>query len=431
VLNEILILALLVVCSAFFSMSETALTSVSRIKIKKFLGQGFFGAKALYDLRENPNKMLSTILVGNNLVNMGAASLATYIFINLFERRGLMSESVAVTAAALTMTFLVLIFGEITPKTIAIRLSDRIALFVAPVISFLSLIFYPVIYVLDILCRPLIKLFGGDAVSKVPFVTEEELKMLLSVGHEEGVLEQEEKEMIHSIFEFGDTTAKAVMTPKPDMVCLEVSTPLKEAAARIIEAGHSRIPVYEGTVDNITGVLFAKDLIGIFAMGKQADLRELLRPPLFVPESKKLDDLLRQMQSCHMHIAIIVDEYGGTAGIVSLEDLIEEIVGEIKDEFDIEEKTVDILSDGSALVDARLSVVEVNEKVGTALPEGDYDTVGGFVVSLLGKLPTVGDIARFEDLRIYVERVFKKRITRIKIVRLRASETEGDGIVGG
>ena len=429
-MNEILILIFFVLCSTFFSLSETALTAISRIKVKKFLNQGFFGAKALFELRENPNKMLSTILVGNTLVNMGAASLATSVFINLLSSRNITSESIAVALSIIVMTVLILIFGEITPKTIAMKSSERIALFVAPVIVFLSIILSPVIYVINLFCKPLIKLFGGDTRAHVPFVTEEELKMLLSVGQEEGVIEQEEKEMIHSIFDFSDTTVKAVMTPRPDMFCLDASIPITDAIKRVIDEGHSRVPVYEGTVDNITGVIFAKDLLGLFAEGKQEDLKNVLRPPLFVPESKKLDDLLRQMQSSHMHIAIIVDEYGGTAGIVTLEDLIEEIVGEIKDEFDIEEKSVDVAGDGSILVDARLSVNEVNEKTGTVLPEGDYDTIGGFVVSLLGKLPTVGDIARFEDLRIYVEKVFKKRITRIKIVKISGSG-EGADIVGG
>ncbi|MEK7377018.1 MAG: hemolysin family protein, partial [Candidatus Margulisiibacteriota bacterium] len=382
-------------------------------------------------LRENPNKMLSTILVGNTLVNISAASLATSVFISLLERRAITSESIAVALATITTTVLILVFGEITPKTIAMKSSERIALFVAPIIAFTAFLFSPVIYFLNLFCKPLIKLFGGDTRAHVPFVTEEELKMLLSVGQEEGVIEQEEKEMIHSIFEFSDTTAKAVMTPRPDMFCLDASLAINEAIKRVIDEGHSRVPVYEGTVDNITGVIFAKDLLALFAEGKQEDLKNALRPPLFVPESKKLDDLLRQMQSSHMHIAIIVDEYGGTAGIVTLEDLLEEIVGEIKDEFDIEEKSVDVADDGSALVDAGLSVNEVNEKIGTSLPEGDYDTIGGFVVSLLGKLPTVGDITRFEDLRIYVEKVFKKRITRIKIVKISGASGEGANIVGG
>ena len=430
-MNEILILLFFVLCSTFFSLSETALTAISRIKIKKFLKQGLFGAKALFELRENPNKMLSTILVGNTLVSIGAASLATSIFINLLERRSITNESIAVILATITMTFLILVFGEITPKTIAMKSSEKIALFVAPIIAFIAFAFSPIIYVLNLFCKPLIKLFGGDTKAHVPFVTEEELKMLLSVGQEEGVIEQEEKDMIHSIFEFSDTTAKAVMTPRPDMFCLDASLPINDAIKRVIDEGHSRVPVYESTVDNITGVIFAKDLLALFAEGKQEDLKKVLRPPLFVPESKKLDDLLRQMQSSHMHIAIIVDEYGGTSGIVTLEDLIEEIVGEIKDEFDIEEKSVDVASDGSALVDARLSVNEVNEKIKTALPEGDYDTIGGFVVSLLGKLPTVGDIATFEDLRIYVEKVFKKRITRVKIVKINSAGAEGANIVGG
>jgi CBS domain containing-hemolysin-like protein len=245
------------------------------------------------------------------------------------------------------------------------------------------------------------------------------------------VLEQEEKEMIHSIFEFSDSMAKQVMVPRPDMFCLDVNTPLSEALVKISEEGHSRVPVYEGTVDNIIGLVFAKDLLGLCVENRSATLRDILRPPLFVPESKKLDELMRQMQSIRTHIAIVVDEYGGVAGLVTLEDLLEEIVGEIKDEFDTEEKNIEVLPDASVLIDARLPVAEVNEKIGTSIPEGDYDTVGGFVLSLIGKIPAIGDTKRFEDLRITVEKVFKRRITRIKIIRIKGAEAEGSSIVGG
>ncbi len=430
-MNELLLLGIFVVLSGFFSMAETALTSISRIKIKQHLNKKHFGSKELCELRENPSKMLSTILIGNNIVNVAAASLATFMAINFFKKFSVIDEAIPVAFASLVMTIVIIIFGEVSPKTIALKHSEKLALAVAPAIHLLSKLFLPLTTFISFLCSPFVLLFGADKKSVVPFVTQEELKMLLSVGEEEGVLEQEEKEMIHSIFEFGDSIAKEVMVPRPDMFCLEVNTPLKIAAEKIAQQGHSRIPVYDGTIDNIVGVVFVRDIINIFIENKVRTLRDILRPPLFVPETKKLDDLMRHLQSMRTHIAIVVDEYGGVAGIVTLEDLLEEIVGEIKDEFDIEEKNIDVLADGSALIDARISVNDVNEKVGTAIPEGDYDTVGGFVLSLSGKLPTVGDTVKFEDIKIIVEKVYKRRITRIKIVKIEEIGFEGEAIVGG
>jgi len=423
--SGIFILILLVLLSSFFSLSETALTAINKIKVRKFLKQNIFGARALYELRENPGRMLSTILIGNNIVNIWAASLATSVVIEILAKKNITSENIAVGIATIIMTITILVIGEITPKTIAIRSADRISLFVAPIINILSAVFYPILTFMNFACKPLIKLFGGDTNVNIPFVTEEELKMLLSAGEEDGVLQQEEKEMIHSIFEFGDTVAKEVMVPKPDMFCLDVSTPAKEALVKICDEGHSRIPVYEGTIDNIIGLIYVKDLLHICVENGEFNLKTILHPALFIPETKKLDDLLRQMQSSRTHIAIVVDEYGSVAGLVTLEDLLEEIVGEIKDEFDIEEKNIEILADGTAIVDAKLTVKEVNEKIGTSIPEGNYDTIGGFVLSLIGKIPNTGDIVRFEDLRISVEKVLNRRITRIRIKRAGEKTAEG------
>ncbi len=434
-MNAILLLFVLIAISAFLSLSETALTAISRIKVKRLFNQGVIGSKSLYNLREHPNKMLSTILFVNSLITVAAASLATAIIIQILAKNSITSESVAVGISTIVMTTLLLIFGEITPKTIAIKNSERIALFVAPVVNFIAFIFYPLVAMFNYICQPIVRLFGVEPNINAPFVTEEELKMLLSVSEEEGVLEQEEKEMIHSIFEFSDSIAKEVMVPRPDMFCLDVETPLDEALRKISDEGHSRIPVYEGTIDNIIGLVFIKDLLGVCLSKKESSnvrsLRDILRPPIFVPETKKLDELMRHMQSIRTHIAIVVDEYGGVAGLVSLEDLLEEIVGEIKDEFDTEEKNIDILPDGSALIDARLAVGDVNERLSTTIPEGDYDTIGGFVLSQIGKLPNIGDTIRYEDLRIVVERVSKRRITRIRLTIIVGIEAEGDSIVGG
>jgi putative hemolysin len=410
-------LLVLVILSAFFSMSETALTAVSRIKVKKLAEANHFGAKFLKKLREDPNKMLATILVGNNLVNLAAASLATFIFLDLFAGRQFLNEGVTIATSTLVMTLLILVFGEIVPKTAAMKYSEKLSTSVAPVIWGIAVLLTPVISLLDRICRPLLRLVGADVRNEAPFVTEEELKLLLSMGEKEGVLETSENKMIHSIFEFGDTVAKEVMVPKPDMFCLDIKTPMEEAIQKISEDGHSRVPVFEGSHDNIIGLVMAKDLIKVQGSKENVQLRDLVRSPLFVPETKKLDELMKLMQASRTHIAIVVDEYGVVAGLVTLEDLLEEIVGEIEDEFDKEEKGVETLSDGTILVDARLSVKDVNEKLGTDIPEGDYDTIGGFVLSLIGRLPYIGDSASYGDFRITVEKISKRRITRVRISR--------------
>ncbi|MFA5104371.1 MAG: hemolysin family protein [Candidatus Margulisiibacteriota bacterium] len=410
-------LFILVCFSAFFSFSETALTAVNRVKVRKMFEDKLLGSKALYTLRENPSKMLATLLVGNNIVNLAAASIATVIFIDFFAKRSILNEGVTVAVSTLVMTLVILVFGEIIPKTAAIKHADRLSLIVAPIVLALSAIITPVLIFLDWICRPALKLLGADVKSNIPFVTEDELKMILSVGEEEGVIETSENRMIHSIFEFSDTVAKEVMVPRPDMFCMDAGTNVNEALENIFEDGHSRIPVYDGSPENIVGIVMTKDLIKICGGESASVLKDIMRAPLFVPETKKLDELMRLMQTSRSHIAIVVDEYGVVAGLVTLEDLLEEIVGEIEDEFDKEDKGVETLPDGSILVDASLSVSDVNEKVGTRIPEGDYDTIGGFVLSLIGRLPFVGDGTKYEDITITVEKIAKRRITRVRISR--------------
>jgi len=271
-MGNITVLFVLVCLSAFFSLSETALTAVSRIKVKKMLDEGHFGAKFLQKLRENPNKMLATILIGNNIVNLAAASLATVIFIDFFANKKILNEGVTVVVATLVMTIVILVLGEIVPKTSAMKYSGKLSTAVAPVIWALSVLLTPVISLLDRLCRPLLRLVGADVKSEAPFVTEEELKILLSMGEKEGVLETAENKMIHSIFEFGDTVAKEVMVPRPDMFCLDINTPMNEAIEKISEDGHSRVPVYEGSPENIIGLVIAKDLIKVYSKNGKAEL---------------------------------------------------------------------------------------------------------------------------------------------------------------
>lgn len=416
---ELIVLLVLLILSAFFSASETALTSIGRLKVRRLIMEKIRGSKSLQYLTDNPSRMLSTILIGNNIVNICASVLAGGIVMRYTAQLG--STGVAIGVATGAMTFIILVFGEITPKTVAIRNAEKISLFVAPIISTLEVVVRPVAYLLSFVSRPFIRFFGGRIPKKGPFITEKEIKMLVSIGEREGVIEEEEREMITSIFEFGDTTVREVMTPRPDMQCIEVKEPIENAIKTIQEGGHSRIPVYDGSMDNIIGVVYAKDFLKV--MGEdltKLNLRDFLRPPLIIPEGKKIDDLLHQMQSARTHVAIIVDEYGDTAGLVTLEDLIEEIVGEIYDEFEKKVKPVEKIDKNTTIIDARLSIKDINKLLKINLPEREeeYGTVSGFVFTLLGKIPAVGDSVRYGEFEISVERVHRRRITRLKITKL-------------
>jgi putative hemolysin len=428
---EIAILFVLILLSAFFSLSETAITAVSRIKIKHFVDQKVRGSRSLSNLRENPSKLLGTVLIGNNVVNIGASSLATTMVISHMERVGLGHLGYAVGIVTGLMILLILVFGEIIPKTIAIKNADRIALTTAPMVDLLATILQPIVQILTTLSFPIIRLFGARIPEKGPFLSREEIKMLLTVSEEDGTIEEEEREMISSIFEFGSTVAREVMTPRPDLIAIEVNEPVVKAVSIMTETGHSRIPIYEGSIDNILGVIYAKELLKIAgSCPPNVTLRDFMRPLLFIPESKKVNELLHQMQAARTHISIIVDEYGTTVGLITIEDLIEEIVGEIHDEFEKrEEKSIIQLDKNIWEVNAMLGISDINKMLGLNIPEGEYDTMSGFVFSLLGKVPVVGDTITYDDITISIERIHKRRITRIKIIKLTKEKTED--AVGG
>jgi len=423
---ELLILLVCILLSAFFSATETAFTSLSRIKVSHMVERRQPGARLVKKLKEDPAKLLSTVLIGNNIVNIGASVLATTIVLRMTEQLGWGGIGTAAGIATGVMTFFILIFGEITPKTVAIRHAEAIAFFSAWPILIISFILMPVAIFLAAFSRPLIYLFGGRMPEGGPFVTEEEIKMLIAAGAREGVIESEEKEMISSIFEFGETRVSEVMTPRPDIKAVEDATPIEEVIKLILETGHSRIPVYEGNIDNIIGMVYSKDLL---SCAREDSLRNYLRAALFIPESKRLDDLLHQMQAARTHVAIVVDEFGVTAGIVSLEDLVEEIVGEIHDEFERLEKNFEKIEENVYLVDGKLSISDLNRELMLSLPEEDYDTVAGFVMGQLGKVPSVGDVMKYDNIEISVEKVSKRRILRLKVLKLKQGIE--DNMVGG
>lgn len=408
----------LILVSAFSSASETALTSVSRIKIKHLSEEGNVTAKYLEKLLEHPNRFLATILFMNNLVNIGAASLATVLAANYFR------HFAAGIATGIT-TIIILIYGEITPKSFAVQNAERIALLVARPIELLCRILFPFVRVFISISNFFIKILGGKTLREGPFITEEEIKTIVSVGEEEGVIEEEEREMIHSIFEFGDTITREVMVPRTDMVCVEGNMSLQEVLSLIMLEGHSRIPVYEESVDNILGIVYAKDLLSYLNEGKfDVSLKDLMRQAYFIPETKKVSDLLRELRKKKIHIAIVVDEYGGTAGLVTIEDLLEEIVGEIFDEYDLEETMIETIDENTVLVDARVGIDEINELLGVNLPDCECDTIGGFVFNLFGKVPVEGEKIKFEQLNFTIQKIGGRRIQKILITREKQEDDE-------
>ncbi|NQT30550.1 MAG: HlyC/CorC family transporter [Candidatus Saganbacteria bacterium] len=412
---EIIVLVILFLLSAFFSASETALTSLSRMKASRMLEKKIPGAKTVAELKEKPSEFLSTILIGNNLVNVAISSLATATIIRAFQVRGYPNTGMAVGIATGVITLLLLTFGEIVPKTVAIRRAETISLFVAPIIRVLGIIVRPLAYFIGFICRPFIYLFGGKSPEIGPFITEDEIRLVLAEGEKEGIIRKEERQMIASIFEFWDTVAREVMTPRPDISACEANRSIEEFKKIVIESGHSRIPIYENSLDNIIGVIYAKDL---FREGEKHGIRGFIRPATFIPETKKVSELLHEMQAARTHMAVIVDEFGMTSGVVTLEDLVEEIVGEIQDEFEREEKMIEKVDDHTFLVDGRVALKDLNHRLKFHFPEEEeYDTIGGFIFSQLGKVPSVGNVVVYQNLRISVERILRRRVTRVKIAK--------------
>jgi CBS domain containing-hemolysin-like protein len=327
-------------------------------------------------------------------------------------------EDEAAAISALIMTLVIFTFAELVPRTFSVQRTEQTALAVSRPILFIARLLNPLSKVLILLANATMVLLPGKGLPKGPFVTEDEIKRLVDVAEEEAEIEQEERELIHSVFEFGDTVVREVMVPRPDMVAIPSLASWDEALRVITEAGFSRIPLYEGDTDNIVGVLYAKDLLRrMHETKREVKVGALGRAPLFVPEQKKVSELLREMQVEHIHMAIVVDEYGGTAGLVTIEDLIEEIVGEIVDEYDREEPLVEPVDDNTIRVDAKMPIDEVNELLGVELPHEEWDTVGGLVFGLTGRVPTAGEIVEFDSLSFRTERVSGRRIQKVVITK--------------
>ncbi len=418
---EIIALAVLIFGSAFFSGSEAAVVSMSRLHARAIAERGVKGGSALMRLLEDRNRFLTSILIGNTVVLLAADSLATALFFKV----GIPHAALWSTAV---MTVLLLLFGEIIPKTIAVANNERWALRLAPVLLRVAWLLTPVITAFLVATNGIVRLFGISPHARGPFVTEDDIRNIVNVGAEQNVLEEDEREMIHSIIQFGDTIVREVMTPRTDMVSVEVSASARRALDLVIAEGYSKLPVYEETIDNVIGVVHDRELLIALSNGTLANtpLRALMRPITLVPESKRVSELLREMQRGKFSLAIVVDEYGGTAGLVTMEDLLEEIVGEIRDEHDEgEEESIRTLPNGDAIVDAGTNIEDVNARLGLRLPHEDFETIGGLTVGLFGRLPVEGEeIEAGERMRLRIERT---RGRRILSVRLRRSAGAAEG----
>lgn len=408
---QIIVLFFLLLISSFFSASETALMTLSKLRIRHMVDEGVPGADRIGRLVENSGKMLGAILVGNNVVNIGASALATAILIRFFGDKG-------VGIATIIMTILILIIGEITPKTLASQHSEAVSLKVAPGISLVVKVLGPVTAVMVGITNMIIRLFGGNIDNKQPFITEDELRTMVNVGHEEGVLEGEEKKMIHNVFEFGDSRVKDVMTPRTDMVAVEVSSSYEDIMKIFKEEQFSRVPVYEDTPDNIVGLMTVKDMILFSYQGASGgfDIYHYLREPYFTYEFKPVTELLKEMRHKRLGMAIVLDEYGGTAGIITMEDLVEEIVGEIRDEYDDHEQDIEVVRENEFIMEGSTRIDEVNEMVGTHIESDDFDSVGGYVLGLFGRLPEVHERIEADGITFVVEAVDKNRIDSLRII---------------
>lgn len=408
---QLVILFVLLGLSAFFSSAETSLTTVNKMRIRALIEEGNKRAVKVSKILDNPGKMLSAVLIGNNIVNISASSLATVLATKLFGSSG-------AGIATGILTLLILIFGEITPKSLATLYAEKISLAYAGIILFIMNIFTPLIFLINKLSHGLLLLLHINPAKKVAAMTESELRTIVDVSHEEGVLESEEHSIIQNLFDFGDAQAKDVMIPRIDMILADVDTTYEELLSIFEKTRYTRFPIYENTTDNVIGIINMKDIL-LYNPEDKFSIRDFLRDAYYTYEHKKLSELMLEMRKTSVNIAIVLDEYGATSGLITLEDLLEEIVGEIRDEYDADEEASNIrLNDNEYLVEGHMRLDDLNEMLGTDFESSDYDSVGGFIIGQLDKLPKEGDSITIDNVRLVVETLDINRIEKVHIYLL-------------
>jgi CBS domain containing-hemolysin-like protein len=419
----LVVLVALLIVNGLFAAARSALVGASRPRLRQMAEEGRGGAALALRVAEDATPLIATVRLVQTLLRFTAAGLIAMLFepalaalLRTFPGLAEGADPLALFLLMLVAATVVVAIGELLPEAWVMRAPEQWAILFAPLVAALEWVLGPAVrLILFFSARVSAPLAGRQ----LPFVTEEEIKTMVDAGEEGGVIEEEEKEMIYSIFEIGDTLAREIMVPRMDVLALEVGTPVAAAVDAVMGAGHSRVPVYQGNIDNILGLLYAKDLLRAWKDGGQtAGLRDLLRPAYFVPETKKVDELLAELQQKRIHLAVVVDEYGGTAGIVTLEDIVEEIVGEIRDEYDVNEESLfERVSGDEYVFDARIDLDEVNELLGLALPSGESDSLGGFIYGQLGHVPAQGETVPAPGVLFEVLNVTGRRIRKVRAAR--------------
>lgn len=422
--GQLILIVILTLINAFFASAEMAIVSLNKNKLKLLAEEGNKKAKLLLKLTEEPTKFLSTIQVGITLSSFfSSASAATGLskhFSGVLANLNVpYSEQIALVSITIALSYITLVFGELFPKRLALQKSEAIAMFSVMPVYYLSKIMRPFIRLLSASTNILVKITGIDANGLEEKVSKEEIRSLVEVGQEHGVINETEKEMINSIFEFDDKVAREVMTPRTEVSLIDINQPVTQFIDKLLEEKYSRIPVYEDDIDNIIGILYMKDfIVTAYADGfENVDVKSILHSPYFVHESKNTDKLFKELQTSKNHMAILIDEYGGFSGIVTIEDLIEEVMGNIEDEYDDDEPEITKIDNNTYLVNGLLSLDELNDHLHLDLVSEDYDTVGGFVINMLGRIPKKDDQNTLEygNVIFKIEEVKEKRIEKVRI----------------
>ena len=423
--SEILYLIILIVCvtlTAFFCSSETAFLSLQKVKLEHMVSTGTRGARQLAKMVERPEKILAVVLLGINLANTAAAALGTMLAVSIWGEQGIIY-------ATLGITVIILIFAETTPKTFAAQHAERLALFYVRPLSFITWLLTPFVTALSWIAMGMSRLLGGIPAPR-SLASPDEIRTMIAVGRNEGTVEEHEARLLHKVFEFGDRPVREVMIPRPEVVAIEQGSKLSELLHLYAENPMSRFPVIKENMDNVVGMLAMKDVLMALAKNNIDDentIDELMRPAYFTPESKHTDELFAEMRDNNYRMCVVVDEYGGTAGIVSLSRLVEEIVGEVGDELAGVEKDYEIINEYTFQIDGSMRIDEVNTEMGLDLPEGeDYETVAGFILSLLGHIPRRNEQLRYHNMKIVITEMKGQKIEKILLTREKGSKTESD-----
>lgn len=438
IIVKLVILLVLILVNAFFAMSELAIISLNDNKIDKMAEDGNKKAKKIVKLTENSSKFLSTIQIGVTLAGFLTSASASTTFASMITNalRGTvvynalgegLINGIAVVIVTIIMSYFSLVLGELVPKKIAMQVPEKISFKIVDILLFFSKLFAPLVKILSVSTNAVVRLLGFNPHADEETVTEEEIRMMVDVGGEKGVIEDVQKEMINNIFEFDDLDAGDIMTHRTDMVAVEVGDDLSEVVDTAVSEGYSRIPVYEDDQDNIIGIVYVKDLLAYVGKKLPAkSLRDIMRTPMYVPESKICGDLFKEMTEKRTQMAVVVDEYGGTAGIVTLEDIVEAIVGNIQDEYDDEDEEISKINETTFTIDGMTNLEEVAELTGTELPEGSYDTVAGFIIKELGLLPEEGKTyeVNYKNIKLTVLSVDERRIDKVRVEILPSTEDE-------